>query len=160
MELSRWKLDSSSRNRRIEEKYEIKISDITKHSWGMHDFIVVDPSGVLWRIAQNIKEKETTQPVEVQKPLNSGWKITQSGEAWERNTDHGVFTMREHHTSKRRNSSEFTRRVLSMAFGHSSMTRCWSKKIPDIGKNMHRQHILDKWSKHQGGIIISIGIRQ
>ena len=63
---------SDLKNRRIEEKYEIKISDITKQSWGMYDFIVVDPSGVLWRIAQNIKEKETTQPVEVQKPLNSG----------------------------------------------------------------------------------------
>ena len=63
---------SDLKNRRIEEKYEIKISDITKQSWGMYEFIVVDPSGVLWRVAQNIKEKETTQPVQVQTPMKSG----------------------------------------------------------------------------------------
>jgi len=42
------------KNSTIEEKYKTQISDIEKQPWGMHDFIVIDPSGVLWRIAQNI----------------------------------------------------------------------------------------------------------
>jgi len=38
----------------IEQQYNIQISDILKQPWGMYDFCVVDPAGVLWRIAQNI----------------------------------------------------------------------------------------------------------
>jgi predicted lactoylglutathione lyase len=38
----------------ISEKYKIKISEITKQPWGMFDFTVFDPSGVLWRFGQNI----------------------------------------------------------------------------------------------------------
>ena len=45
---------SKLKNSTIEEKYKIQISDIEKQPWGMYDFIVIDPSGVLWRIAQNI----------------------------------------------------------------------------------------------------------
>lgn len=36
------------------EKYGIKITDIIKQEWKMLDFIMADPSGVMWRIAQNI----------------------------------------------------------------------------------------------------------
>ena len=45
---------SKLKNSTIEEKYKIQISDIEKQPWGMYDFIVIDPSGVLWRIAQDI----------------------------------------------------------------------------------------------------------
>ena len=38
----------------IPEKYGIKISEITKQPWGMFDFTLIDPSGVLWRFGQNI----------------------------------------------------------------------------------------------------------
>jgi uncharacterized glyoxalase superfamily protein PhnB len=45
---------SKLKNSTIEEKYKTQISDITKQPWGMYDFVVIDPSGVLWRIGQNI----------------------------------------------------------------------------------------------------------
>ena len=44
------------KNSGIESKYGINISDITKQSWGMMDFVLHDPSGVLWRFGQNINE--------------------------------------------------------------------------------------------------------
>ena len=40
--------------KRISEKYGTKISEVTKQPWGMYDFTVIDPSGVLWRFGQNI----------------------------------------------------------------------------------------------------------
>lgn len=36
------------------EKYEIKITPITLQPWAMRDFCMTDPSGVLWRIGQNV----------------------------------------------------------------------------------------------------------
>ncbi len=38
----------------ISEKYNITVGDITEQPWGMLDFIVSDPSGVLWRFGQNV----------------------------------------------------------------------------------------------------------
>ncbi len=38
----------------ISEKYNITVGDITEQPWGMLDFIVSDPSGVLWRLGQNV----------------------------------------------------------------------------------------------------------
>ncbi|WP_438465107.1 VOC family protein [Marinomonas sp. PE14-40] len=37
----------------IKEKYQTSITEITEQPWGMQDFIMLDPSGVMWRIAQN-----------------------------------------------------------------------------------------------------------
>jgi uncharacterized glyoxalase superfamily protein PhnB len=37
----------------IATKYGVKITDVVQQPWRMRDFVVVDPSGVLWRIAQN-----------------------------------------------------------------------------------------------------------
>ena len=48
------KFHSKLKNSTIEKKYKIPISEIKKQPWGMYDFTVVDPSGVLWRVAQNI----------------------------------------------------------------------------------------------------------
>jgi uncharacterized glyoxalase superfamily protein PhnB len=38
----------------IVEKYGVKIWPIQLQPWGMRDFCLTDPSGVLWRIGQNV----------------------------------------------------------------------------------------------------------
>lgn len=38
----------------VAEKYGATVSEITEQPWGMLDFIVDDPSGVVWRFGQNI----------------------------------------------------------------------------------------------------------
>ena len=38
----------------ISEKYGSKISELVDQPWRMRDFVFSDPSGVLWRIGQNI----------------------------------------------------------------------------------------------------------
>lgn len=35
-------------------KYGVRITDIQNQPWRMRDFCLTDPSGVLWRIGQNI----------------------------------------------------------------------------------------------------------
>jgi catechol 2,3-dioxygenase-like lactoylglutathione lyase family enzyme len=35
-------------------KYAVKAEPPADRPWGMRDFVLVDPTGVLWRIAQNI----------------------------------------------------------------------------------------------------------
>jgi len=39
----------------IAEKYGSKLGPIELQPWRMRDFVLFDPSGVLWRIAQNVK---------------------------------------------------------------------------------------------------------
>ena len=34
-------------------KYSVKVEPPADRPWGMRDFVIVDPTGVLWRIAQN-----------------------------------------------------------------------------------------------------------
>jgi catechol 2,3-dioxygenase-like lactoylglutathione lyase family enzyme len=38
----------------LQQKYTIRAQPPTDQPWAMRDFVVFDPSGVLWRIAQNI----------------------------------------------------------------------------------------------------------
>lgn len=38
----------------VVEKYGVKLSEITEQPWGMLDFVLYDPSGVLWRFGQNL----------------------------------------------------------------------------------------------------------
>ena len=38
----------------VVEKYGTKVSEIAEQPWGMLDFVVHDPSGVLWRFGQNL----------------------------------------------------------------------------------------------------------
>lgn len=38
----------------VAEQYGVQISAIEERPWRMRDFTLTDPSGVLWRIAQNI----------------------------------------------------------------------------------------------------------
>jgi catechol 2,3-dioxygenase-like lactoylglutathione lyase family enzyme len=37
----------------VAAKYGVKVTNIEQQPWRMRDFVVLDPSGVLWRIAQN-----------------------------------------------------------------------------------------------------------
>ena len=39
----------------VVSKYEVKLWPIELQPWKMRDFCVTDPSGVLWRIGQNVK---------------------------------------------------------------------------------------------------------
>ncbi len=41
--------------RNIEEKYGVKILAPEQRPWKMRDFVLADPSGVLWRIAENTR---------------------------------------------------------------------------------------------------------
>jgi hypothetical protein len=38
----------------IEERFEVRMGEPQDQPWAMRDFTVFDPSGVLWRIAQNL----------------------------------------------------------------------------------------------------------
>jgi uncharacterized glyoxalase superfamily protein PhnB len=37
----------------IANKYQVNLSEVVEQPWGMLDFTLHDPSGVLWRIGQN-----------------------------------------------------------------------------------------------------------
>lgn len=47
----RAKVDESG----IAARYGAKVSDVQRQPWRMRDFTLVDPSGVLWRIGQNVE---------------------------------------------------------------------------------------------------------
>lgn len=36
----------------IAAKYGVKVTEVVHQPWGMRDFVLIDPSGVLWRIGQ------------------------------------------------------------------------------------------------------------
>lgn len=38
----------------IEERFEVRMGEPQDQPWAMRDFTLFDPSGVLWRIAQNL----------------------------------------------------------------------------------------------------------
>ncbi|MCU7375579.1 VOC family protein [Paucibacter sp. O1-1] len=38
----------------VSTKYGVKVSDVESQPWRMRDFCLTDPSGVLWRIGQNV----------------------------------------------------------------------------------------------------------
>src|SRR5262245_17208150 len=42
------------REHRIAEKYSIKVEPPEDRSWGVRDLVLIDPSGVVWRIGQSI----------------------------------------------------------------------------------------------------------
>jgi uncharacterized glyoxalase superfamily protein PhnB len=39
----------------VAAKYGVKIGPVELQPWRMRDFVVIDPTGVLWRIAENCK---------------------------------------------------------------------------------------------------------
>ncbi|KXF81575.1 VOC family protein [Enterovibrio coralii] len=38
----------------VVDAFEVKLTELIEQPWGMLDFVIIDPSGVLWRIGQNI----------------------------------------------------------------------------------------------------------
>ena len=38
---------------KIAERFGVKMGELEDQPWAMRDFVLIDPSGVLWRIAQN-----------------------------------------------------------------------------------------------------------
>jgi catechol 2,3-dioxygenase-like lactoylglutathione lyase family enzyme len=38
----------------VAQRYGVRVGEIALQPWGMRDFVLWDPSGVLWRIAQNV----------------------------------------------------------------------------------------------------------
>ena len=43
-------------NQKLVERYGVKAEPPEDRPWGMRDFVIVDPTGVLWRVAQNLKK--------------------------------------------------------------------------------------------------------
>lgn len=41
------------KQKNISENYNVRVTELEQQPWGMLEFCVFDPSGVLWRIAQN-----------------------------------------------------------------------------------------------------------
>jgi uncharacterized glyoxalase superfamily protein PhnB len=41
-------------DQRLASRYGVRVEPPEDRSWGMRDFVIIDPTGVLWRIAQNI----------------------------------------------------------------------------------------------------------
>jgi len=39
----------------LAEKYKVEVSPVELQPWRMRDFTLLDPSGVLWRIAESVK---------------------------------------------------------------------------------------------------------
>ena len=46
----------------IVETYGVRLSAVQQQPWRMRDFTLVDPSGVLWRIAQNTAQAGPPRP--------------------------------------------------------------------------------------------------
>jgi uncharacterized glyoxalase superfamily protein PhnB len=41
--------------RAVAQRFQVKVSEPETQPWAMRDFTLFDPSGVVWRIAQNIR---------------------------------------------------------------------------------------------------------
>jgi catechol 2,3-dioxygenase-like lactoylglutathione lyase family enzyme len=46
--------------RGLQSKYQIFAEPPEDRSWGLRDFVITDPTGVLWRIGQNIASQQET----------------------------------------------------------------------------------------------------
>lgn len=42
---------------RLASNYGVHTEPPEDRPWGLRDFVLVDPSGVLWRVGQNIQQK-------------------------------------------------------------------------------------------------------
>ena len=41
----------------VVERFHVEVGGVEERSWAMRDFVMFDPTGVLWRIAHNIPRK-------------------------------------------------------------------------------------------------------
>lgn len=46
----------------LEARFGVRVLPPEDRPWGMRDFVVFDPSGVLWRIGQNLPNTDTAAP--------------------------------------------------------------------------------------------------
>jgi len=49
--------DWHAKAKEVAERFNVKIGEPEDRPWAMRDFTLFDPSGVLWRIAQNIPKQ-------------------------------------------------------------------------------------------------------
>jgi len=54
-DVQRW--SDHIQEQKIAETYQIKVEPPEDRPWGIRDLVVIDPSGVLWRIGQPIQKK-------------------------------------------------------------------------------------------------------
>ena len=47
----------------VAQRFQIRVSEPENQLWGMRDFTLFDPSGVVWRIAQNIRMESAPDDV-------------------------------------------------------------------------------------------------
>ena len=45
---------NSVRDADLAGRYGVRVSEVQLQPWRMRDFVLIDPSGVLWRIGQNV----------------------------------------------------------------------------------------------------------
>jgi uncharacterized glyoxalase superfamily protein PhnB len=46
----------------LSSKYQIMLEPPANRPWGLRDFVITDPTGVLWRIGQNKPPYQQPQP--------------------------------------------------------------------------------------------------
>jgi len=51
-EVDRWQQNLTIKQ--IAKQFSVQLSEVADQPWGMRDFTLTDPSGVLWRIGQNV----------------------------------------------------------------------------------------------------------
>ena len=44
----------------VAQRFNVKVGEPENQPWAMRDFTLLDPSGVLWRIAQNLPKQATS----------------------------------------------------------------------------------------------------
>ena len=47
----------------LQSKYQITLEPPADRPWGLRDFVITDPTGVLWRIGQNKPASQVEQPI-------------------------------------------------------------------------------------------------
>lgn len=46
-------------NSNVMVEFEVTVTEVVEQPWGMLEFCITDPSGVLWRVAENIKPRNS-----------------------------------------------------------------------------------------------------
>ncbi|MCF7505091.1 MULTISPECIES: VOC family protein [Vibrio] len=44
-------------NSNLVAEFEVTVTEVVEQPWGMLEFCITDPSGVLWRVAENIRPR-------------------------------------------------------------------------------------------------------
>jgi hypothetical protein len=44
----------------VVERFHVEVGAVEERPWGMRDFVMFDPTGVMWRIAHNIPRKPSS----------------------------------------------------------------------------------------------------